>query len=133
MFAPGGACMVLFGGCMVLFGGHAWFYLGGVRGFILGACMVLFGGGMCVFFSFFGYNEIWSMNGRYASYWNAFLLTNNFAKNCMKMKKNGLTGDLVSPRSATMFYYLLLSYVLCLNLFYNVFVDAELCDMRVEA
>ena len=54
-----GACMVLFGGaCVVLFGGHAWFYSGGVRGF----------------FSFFGYNEIRSMRGRYASYWNAFLL-----------------------------------------------------------
>ena len=25
------------------------------------------------FFSFFGYNEIRSMSGRYASYWNAFL------------------------------------------------------------
>ena len=54
----GGACVVLFGGaCVVLFGGHAWFY-SGVRGF----------------FSFFGYNEIRSMSGRYASYWNAFLL-----------------------------------------------------------
>ena len=77
----GGACMVLFGGvvlfrgasvvlfrgaCMVLFGGHAWFYLGE-------ACVVLFGGGMHGFFSFFGYNEIQSMSGRYASYWNAFL------------------------------------------------------------
>ena len=73
--------------CMVLFGGHAWFYLGGMRGFIWGgvhgfiwgACVVLFGGhawfysgGVC---GFFGYNEIWSMSGRYASYWNAFLFT----------------------------------------------------------
>ena len=57
--APGGACVVLFGGvCMVLFGG---------------ACMVLFRGGVRGFFSFFGYNEIRSMSGRYASYWNAFL------------------------------------------------------------
>ena len=47
------------GVCMVLFGGHAWFYSGGVRGF----------------FSFFGYNEIRSMSGRYASYWNAFLFS----------------------------------------------------------
>ena len=40
-----GACVVLFGGaCMVLFGGHAWFYLGGMHGFIQGACVVLFGG-----------------------------------------------------------------------------------------
>ena len=90
----GGACVVLFGGaCMVLFGGHAWFYSGGmcgfiqwgVRGFIqwgAGACVVLFSGGACVvlfrggmhgFFSFSGYNEIRSMSGRYASYWNAFL------------------------------------------------------------
>ena len=65
---------------MVLFGGCAWFYSG--------ACVVLFGGmrgfirgrvhgfilGVCGFFSFFGYNEIRSMSGRYASYWNAFLL-----------------------------------------------------------
>ena len=66
---------------MVLFGGHAWFYSGGVHGFIQlgmhgfiqGACVVLFGGGMHGFFSFFGYNEIRSMSGRYASYWNAFL------------------------------------------------------------
>ena len=94
-----GACMVLFGGaCVVLFGGHAWFYLGGVHGFIQqGACVVLFGGcvvlfGGCVvlfgghawfysagghawFFQFFGYNEIRSMSRRYASYWNAFLLS----------------------------------------------------------
>ena len=70
----GGVCMVLFGGaCVVLFGGHAWFYLGGVHGFIWGACMVLFGRGMHGFFSFFGYNEIRSMSGRYASYWNAYL------------------------------------------------------------
>ena len=36
-----------------------------MRGFIWGACVV--------FSSFFGYNEIRSMSGRYASYWNAFL------------------------------------------------------------
>ena len=75
---------------MVLFGGHAWFYLGGVHGFIQGGmhgfiqgvCMVLFGGvyvvlsgGVHGFSSFFGYNEIQSMSGWYASYWNAFLLT----------------------------------------------------------
>ena len=97
--------MVALGGaCVVLFGGHAWFYLGGMHGFIWGACMVLYGGacvvlfggvhgfiwgacmvlfrgacmvlfrgGMCVFFSFFGYNEIRSMSRQYASYWNAFL------------------------------------------------------------
>ena len=77
----GGACMVLLGGmrgcsggaCMVLFGGHAWFYSGGhVCVLFGGACVVLLGG-MRGFFSFFGYNEIRSMSGRYASYWNAFL------------------------------------------------------------
>ena len=109
---PGGACVVLFGvcawfysggmhgfiwrACVVAPGGHPWFYSGGMRGFIRGvhgfiweACMVLFGdvrgfiqggvrgfiqGGMRGFSSFFGYNEIRSMSGRYASYWNAFLL-----------------------------------------------------------
>ena len=79
-----GACVVLFGGaCVVLFGGACVVLFGGVRGFIRGvcvvlfggACMVLFGGGMRGFSSFFGYNEIWSMSGRYASYWNAFLFT----------------------------------------------------------
>ena len=81
-----GACMVLFGGaCVVLFGGCG-FIWGGVHGFIQGVCMVFLGGvhgfsggcvvflgGICGFFSFFGYNEIRSMSGRYASYWNAFM------------------------------------------------------------
>ena len=99
-----GACVVLFGGhswfysggCAWFYsGGHAWFYsAGGMRGFIWGACVVLFSGGgmhgfiqrgdmrgfiqggMRGFFSFSGYNEIRSMRGRYASYWNAFLLLN---------------------------------------------------------
>ena len=99
--ALGGACVVLFrGACVVLFGGCAWFYsgwvcvvaLGGMHGCSGGACVVLFreacvvlfgghawfysGGGMHGFFSFFGYNEIRSMSGRYASYWNAFLFGN---------------------------------------------------------
>ena len=78
----GHAWFYLGGACMVLFRGHAWFYLGGMHGFILGglcgfiwggAGVVLFRGGVHGFFSFFGYNEIWSMSGRYASYWNAFL------------------------------------------------------------
>ena len=90
-FYSGGVCVVLFGGCVWIYsgghawfysGGHAWFYSGGMHGFIRGACMVLFGGacvvlfgGACMFFfSFFGYSEIRSMSGRYASYWNAFLL-----------------------------------------------------------
>ena len=115
-----GVCVVLLRGCVVLFGGHAWFYLGGVhgfiwgvawfylggmRGFIWGVCVVLFGGmhgfsgghawffrGACMvfpggvcgfsgghawFFQFFGYNEIRSMSGQYASYWNAFLFCVN--------------------------------------------------------
>ena len=83
MVAPGGACVVAPGGvhgcsrgacvvaprgvCMVAPGGgmrgcsgvHG--FLGGVHGF--------FGGCMHGFF-----DEIRSMSGRYASYWNAFLL-----------------------------------------------------------
>ena len=66
-------------------GGHAWLVGGvcGCRGGMHGCggvCMVAGGmhgcrgvcmvaGGACV-----GYHEIWSMSGRYASYWNAFLL-----------------------------------------------------------
>ena len=74
-FYLGGPCVVLFGGaCVVLLGGHAWFYLGGHAWFFRGACMVFPEGGVPGFFSFFGYNEIRSMSGRYASYWNAFLL-----------------------------------------------------------
>ena len=84
-----GACVVLFGGvhgfirgaCVVLFGGrawfylggHAWFYPGGVHGFIRGGMCGFIRGGMRGFSSFFGYNEIRSMSGQYASYWNAFL------------------------------------------------------------
>ena len=69
-FYSGGAgmCGFIRGGAWFYSGGHAWF-----PGFIRGACVVLFGGGMRGFFSFFGYNEIRSMSGRYASYWNAFL------------------------------------------------------------
>ena len=44
-----------------IWGGHAWFYSGWVAGAMHG------------FFSFFRYNDIRSMSGRYASYWNAFL------------------------------------------------------------
>ena len=69
-FIRGGACAVLFGGaCVVLFGGgHVRFYLGGHAWFYLG-------GSVRGFFSFFRYNEIPSMSGRYASYWNAFLFS----------------------------------------------------------
>ena len=72
-------------------GGHAWlqgervWLLGGMHG-CQAACMVARGvcgcqgghvwlpggkcgcGGACI-----GYDEIWSMSGQYASYWNAFL------------------------------------------------------------
>ena len=72
-----GACMVALGGhAQLLPGGHAWLLPGGVHGCSWGgmcgcswgACVVAPGGGMCGFF-----DEIWSMSGRYASYWNAYL------------------------------------------------------------
>ena len=77
----GGHAWLLGGACMVALGGHAWLLWGGMPGFIRRACMVLFKGimrgfirgGMRGFFSFSRYNEIRSMSGRYASYWNAFL------------------------------------------------------------
>ena len=98
-FYSGGACIVLLRGGMrgfiqggmrgfiwggirgfiqggmhgFIWGGMHGVIWGGVHGFIWGACVVLLGGGMCGFSSFFGYNEIRSMSGRYASYWNAFL------------------------------------------------------------
>ena len=88
-FYLGGVCGFIWGVvCMVLFGGHAWFYSGGCAWYFQGG-MVFSGGhawffwggmhgfsgggGMRGFFSFFRYNEIRSMSGRYASYWNAFL------------------------------------------------------------
>ena len=74
-FYSGGHAWFHLGGVRGFIWGHAWFYLGGVHGFIWGACMVLFWGGVRGFFSFFGYNEIRSMSGRYASYWNAFLFS----------------------------------------------------------
>ena len=66
-FIRGGMHGFIWGGCVVLFGGGVWVVLFG------GACVVLFLGGHAWFFSFSGYNEIRSMSGRYASYWNAFL------------------------------------------------------------
>ena len=69
---------------MVLFGGHVWLYFeggmhgfiwGGMHGFIRGGMRGFIQGGVRGFFSFFGYNEIRSMSGRYASYWNAFLFS----------------------------------------------------------
>ena len=76
-----GVCMVLLGGCAWFYSGGAWFYLGGMHGFIWEGHALFYSGGMHGFiwggvhgfFSFFGYNEIRSMSGQYASYWNAFL------------------------------------------------------------
>ena len=72
----GGMCGFIQGGmCGFIQGGHAWFYLGGHAWFYFGGHAWFYLGGACmVFFSFFRYNEIRSMSGRYASYWNAFLL-----------------------------------------------------------
>ena len=65
----GGCAWLLWGGCMVATGGHAWFFPeGGMCGFVLGVCMVFSRG--CI-----GYDEIQSMSGWYASYWNAFLFS----------------------------------------------------------
>ena len=75
-----GACVVLFGGCAWFYlGGHVWFYSGDMCGFIQGGMRgFIWGGGMPGFFTFFGYNEIRSMSGRYASYWNAFLFQKDY-------------------------------------------------------
>ena len=54
-----GVCVVAWGTCVVA-GGHAW---------LRGACI--------------GYDEIRSMSGRYAFYWNAFLLIFNFVLNSL--------------------------------------------------
>ena len=83
---PGGACVVAPGGvCGCSWGGmcgcsrggmHAWLLPGGHAWFLRGACIVAPGGrawfhrgGVHGFF-----DEIRSMSGRYASYWNLFLL-----------------------------------------------------------
>ena len=73
--APGGACMVAPGGACVVAprggmrgcsqGGHAWLlWGGGVRGF---------------------FDEIRSISGRYASYWNAFLFQMKWNKTVSKI------------------------------------------------
>ena len=80
----GGACMVAPGGCALLLpGGMCGCSRGGVCGCFQGVCIVAPGGhvwlllgGACVVapggvHGFF--DEIRSMSGRYASYWNAFL------------------------------------------------------------
>ena len=97
LLTGGGMHGCSWGGAWLLKGGHAWLLTGG-----RGACMVAKGGGMhacsqggmhacsqggmhacsrggmracsggaCMFFFL---NEVRSMSGRYASYWNAFLL-----------------------------------------------------------
>ena len=43
-FYLGGMRGFIWGACVVLFWGHAWFYSGGHAWFYLGACMVLLGG-----------------------------------------------------------------------------------------
>ena len=73
-FIRGGVHGFIWGACVVLFGGVHGFIRGGVCGFIRGGVRgFIWRGGVRVFFSFSGYNEIRSMSGRYASYWNAFL------------------------------------------------------------
>ena len=74
----GGMCGCSGGACVVALGGHAWLLwgacvvaLGGMHGCSGGACMVAPGGGMR---GIRRDTEIRSMSGRYASYWNAFLL-----------------------------------------------------------
>ena len=74
-----GVCVVAIGGAYMIAGGlgHVWLP-GGIHD-CQGACMVATGcvhgcGGACVAAgACMGYDEIRSMSGRYASYWNAFL------------------------------------------------------------
>ena len=72
-----GGCMVAWGACMVA-GGHVWLW--GACVVVEGRCMVAGGmhdcWGACVVArgACIGYDKIRSMSGRYASYWNAFLL-----------------------------------------------------------
>ena len=77
MVAPRGACVVARGACVVALGGmrgcsggHAWLLWGGMHGCSGGHVWLLPGGGGVHGF----FDEIRSMSGRYASYWNAFLL-----------------------------------------------------------
>ena len=75
----GGACVVAGGGCVWLggmrgcrggmcgCGGCVWLW-GGMHG---GGWWGIHGGGVACM----GYDEIQSMSGRYASYWNAFLFS----------------------------------------------------------
>ena len=76
-FISGGRAWFYSGGMRGFIGGHAWFYSGGAW-FYSGGMRGFIQGGRAWFFSFFGYNEIRSMSGRYASYWNAFLFIGLF-------------------------------------------------------
>ena len=92
--------MVAQGACMVAPGGHAWLLRGGgVHGFIRGVWFYS-GGGVCGFFSFFGYNEIRSMSGRYASYWNTFLFSRTISL-CSKLSNCLMRISLAISGSAT--------------------------------
>ena len=83
-----GGCAWLQGVCMVV-GGCAWLrgacVVAGGHARLRGACVVA--GGACI-----GHDEIRSMSGRYASYWNAFLLSLCF-----------LTEDLIHLANNTQF------------------------------
>ena len=90
LLTGGGACVVAHGGACVVahrggthgcsWGGHAWLLTGGACVVAHGGCAWLLMGGTCVVAQggcvFFFLNEVRSMSGRYASYWNAFLLNN---------------------------------------------------------
>ena len=76
-----GGVFVVAGGCAWLPGGMHGCWGGGMCGWEgmldWGPCVVAGGmrgceGGACI-----GYNEIQSMSGQYASYWNTFLFTNS--------------------------------------------------------
>ena len=86
MVAPRGHAWLLWGGSMVArggmhgcSGGHAWLLQGGVW-LLPGGGMHGCSGGVCGFF-----DEIRSMSGRYASYWNAFLFVETFYKLAIMM------------------------------------------------
>ena len=71
-FQGGGeACVVAWGACMVARGGHAWLLPGGCM-VDPGGCVVAPRGGSMR--GIWRDMEIRSVSGRYASYWNAFLL-----------------------------------------------------------
>ena len=76
-----GACMVALGGvcgcsggvCFFSRGMHGFFWGGGMHGFFQVGVRGFSWGGACI-----GYDEIRSMSGLYASYWNALLLYHFF-------------------------------------------------------